>query len=168
MISTDIKGEHKCTGEKPEKVTNYDSIYKWSNPLYSKPWHDIGTLRIGPTIVDSAAAAQREVDCLLDRVHRNAIKFDAEKSEVIQFQGRSQKGFVNINIDGAEITPTEHIRWLGIYLDSHLSFKYHVEKWCWKAIKVAQHLRRLKPVRRGAAPSPLVTAANACVLLQIN
>ena len=58
----------------------------------------------------------------------------------------------------------EHIRWLGIHLDSKLSFKNHVAMWSAKAIKIAQLLRRVNSVKRGAAPGPLVTVVDACVV----
>lgn len=60
--------------------------------------------------------------------------------------------------------PTEHIRWPGVLLDSKLSFKHHTATWCGKELKVAQHMKRLSPVFRGAAPGPLVKAVDACVV----
>ncbi|KAI0993335.1 hypothetical protein K3495_g14849 [Podosphaera aphanis] len=43
---------------------------------------DVGILGFGPSIAESAAAAQREVDHLLEWARNNAVAFDAEKSEV--------------------------------------------------------------------------------------
>lgn len=62
------------------------------------------------------------------------------------------------------IQPAEHIRWLGVYFDPHLSFKYHVLTWCAKALKLAQHMRRLSSVKRGASPKALITAVDACII----
>jgi hypothetical protein len=39
--------------------------------------------------------------------------------------------------------PESALRWLGIWLDSRLSFRIHVEKWAAKAKAVAYHLRGL-------------------------
>ncbi|KAI0993628.1 hypothetical protein K3495_g14556, partial [Podosphaera aphanis] len=125
---------------------------------------DIGILGVGRTIVESAATVQQEVKSLLEWAHDNAVVFDTEKSEVIQFPGRCREDPVGIEINNIRIEPSQHIRWLGVHLDSKLSFKHHVTTWCGKALKVAQHMRRLNPVRRGATPGPLVTAVNACVV----
>lgn len=87
---------------------------------------DIGILGIGPTSVESALAAQREVDSLLGRAKENAVSFDTGKSEVIHFKCRRQDGPVSILVNDSRIEPAEHIRWLGVHLDSKLSFKHHV------------------------------------------
>ncbi|KAI0994897.1 hypothetical protein K3495_g13283 [Podosphaera aphanis] len=125
---------------------------------------DIGILGFGRTINESAAAAQDKVNSLLKWANDNAVAFDIEKSEVVQFSGRHREEPVGIQIGHTRIEPAEHIRWLGVYLDSRLSFKHHVATWCGKALKVAHHMRRLNPVLRGAAPSPLVAAVSSCVV----
>ncbi|KAI1007857.1 hypothetical protein K3495_g373 [Podosphaera aphanis] len=51
-----------------------------------------------------------------------------------------------------------------MYLDSQLTSKHHVTTWCGKALKAAQHMRKLSPVSRGAAPDPLVAAVDSCVV----
>jgi hypothetical protein len=125
---------------------------------------DIGILGIGPTSVESALAAQREVDSLLGWAKENAVSFDSGKSEVIHFKCRRQDGPTSILVNDSRIEPAEHIRWLGVHLDSKLSFKQHVATWCSKALKMAQHMRRLNPVKRGAISGALVTAVNTCVI----
>ncbi|KAI0992044.1 hypothetical protein K3495_g16142, partial [Podosphaera aphanis] len=125
---------------------------------------DIGILGIGRTAAESAAVAQREIDNLLEWASNNAVSFDTGKSEVIQFPGRRGENLTGVNVNGTWIEPAENIRWLGVYLDSKLTFKHHVTTWCGKALKAAQHMRKLSPVSRGAAPGPLVTAVDSCVV----
>ena len=125
---------------------------------------DVGILGFGPTIAESAAAAQREVDHLFEWSRQNAVAFDTNKSEVVQFPGRRREAAFDININGTKIKPAEHIRWLGVYLDSRLNFKHHVTNWCAKAMKVAHHMRRLNSNFPGAAPGPLVKAVDSCIL----
>ncbi|KAI0995289.1 hypothetical protein K3495_g12893 [Podosphaera aphanis] len=125
---------------------------------------DVGIFGIGRTIQESAEKAQQEVDSLLDWAQRNAVMFEVAKSEVIQFPGRDQEESVGIRINGNLVEPAEHIRWLGVHLDQKLSFKHRVTTWCSKALKAAQHMCRLNSVKRGAAPGPLVTAVNACIV----
>ena len=81
---------------------------------------DIGILGFGRTVFDSAAAAQREVDNLTNWAHQNAVLFDSEKSEVVQFPGRKKEEPVGVLVGGNMIQPANHIRWLGIYLDPNL------------------------------------------------
>ncbi|KAI0995064.1 hypothetical protein K3495_g13118 [Podosphaera aphanis] len=124
---------------------------------------DIGILGIGRTAAESAAVPQREIDNLLEWASNNAVSFDTGKLEVIQFPGRRGENLTGVNVNGTWIEPAENIRWLGVYLDSQLTFKHHVTTWCGKALKAAQHMRKLSPVSRGAAPGPLVAAVNSCV-----
>ncbi|POS87841.1 hypothetical protein EPUL_001568 [Erysiphe pulchra] len=126
--------------------------------------NDIEILGFGRTVTDSAAAAQKEVDKLTHWAHQNAVLFDSEKSEVVQFPGRQKEDHVGIEVTGRLIKPAKHISWLGIYLDSRLTFKHNVSTWCGKALKLAQHMRRLNSVSRGAAPKALIMAMNACVI----
>ncbi|KAI0996528.1 hypothetical protein K3495_g11653 [Podosphaera aphanis] len=125
---------------------------------------DLGILGFGPSIAESAAAAQREVNHLLEWAENNAVAFDTQKSEVIQFPGRRREAAVGVHVNGTLIEPAEHIRWLGVHLDPRLNFQYHVTQWCGNAMKVAQHMRRFNSAYRGAAPEPLVRAVDACIV----
>ncbi|KAM4058240.1 reverse transcriptase (RNA-dependent DNA polymerase) [Hirsutella rhossiliensis] len=63
-----------------------------------------------------------------------------------------------------EKRPDRAMRWLGVWLDSSLSFKTHVEKWTAKAQAVAFHLRRLTNTKHGPLPSAMRRAVCACVI----
>ena len=94
----------------------------------------------------------------------NAVAFDSEKTEVIQFPGRRRETAAVVNVNGTPVEPAEHIRWLGVHLDPRLNFQHHVTQWCGNAMKVAQHMRRFNSAYRGAAPMPLVRAVDACIV----
>ncbi|KAI1005286.1 hypothetical protein K3495_g2935 [Podosphaera aphanis] len=123
---------------------------------------DIEILGIERTTTEPAAVAQGEVNKLHEWASKNAVSFDPEKSEVIQFPGRRGEISISVKVNDTWIEPAENIRWLGIHLDSQLSFKHHVTTRCGKVLKVAQHMRRLNPVTRGSAPGPLLTAVDTC------
>ena len=125
---------------------------------------DIRILGIGQTVLESAAAAQKEVDNLLEWANNNAMSFDPLKSEVVQFPGRRQEDTIGVKFYGTMIEPANHIRWLGVHLDPRLSFKHHMATWCGKALKMAQHMRILNSVKRGADLGPLITAVDASVV----
>ncbi|KAF5230804.1 hypothetical protein FANTH_13697 [Fusarium anthophilum] len=59
--------------------------------------------------------------------------------------------------------PESALRWLGIWLDSRLSFRVHVEKWAAKAHAVAYHLRGLANTIQGPLPSAVRSAVLAFV-----
>ncbi|KAF5724942.1 reverse transcriptase [Fusarium mundagurra] len=59
--------------------------------------------------------------------------------------------------------PEAALRWLGVWLDSRLSFRIHVEKWAAKAKAVAYHLRGLTNTIHGPLPSAVRSAFKACV-----
>ncbi|CCU76238.1 TE1b-like protein [Blumeria hordei DH14] len=125
---------------------------------------DIGILGFGRTVAESAGAAQREVDHLLEWAGKNAVAFETQKSEVIQFPGRRREEAVGVHVNGNLIEPADHIRWLGVHLDPRLNFKHHVTTWCGKAMKAAQQMRRFNSTSRGAAPRPLVGAVDMCIV----
>lgn len=120
---------------------------------------DFGILGFGRTATESAAAAQREAESITNWANSNAILFDTEKSEVVQFPGRKREEPVGVVVSGSLIEPAEYICWLGVYLDPQLSFKHHVSTWCGKGLKLAQHMWRLNSVKRGAAPIALITGS---------
>ncbi|XP_044714713.1 RNase H domain-containing protein [Hirsutella rhossiliensis] len=59
------------------------------------------------------------------------------------------------------------MRWLGIWLDSTLTFKTHVEKWTAKAQSVAYHLKGLTNTNRGPLPGAVRRAVRACIEPQL-
>ncbi|PCD22248.1 hypothetical protein AU210_016038 [Fusarium oxysporum f. sp. radicis-cucumerinum] len=65
--------------------------------------------------------------------------------------------------DDVEKHPESALRWLGIWLDSRLSFRVHVEKWAAKAKAVAYHLRGLTNTIHGPLPSAVRSVVRACV-----
>ncbi|TVY74420.1 hypothetical protein Focb16_v004649 [Fusarium oxysporum f. sp. cubense] len=63
----------------------------------------------------------------------------------------------------AEKHPEAAMRWLGIWLDSNLSFRVYAEKWTAKSQAVAHHLRGLTNTIHGLLPSAVRGAVRACV-----
>ncbi|KAI0995754.1 hypothetical protein K3495_g12426 [Podosphaera aphanis] len=113
---------------------------------------DIGILGFGRTAAESAAVAQREIDNLLEWASNSAVSFDTGKSEGLLSESGTK-------LQGPE--PESPTRILTL---TQLTFKHHVTTWCGKALKAAQHVRKLSHVSRGAAPGPLVAAVDSCVV----
>ncbi len=75
---------------------------------------------------------------LLQLQSQNNIQFDMEKTELIHFHSKRIDNYQDyiIQIGDIQIEPKNLVRWLGIWLDSKLNFKEHVEKKIEDAIRV--------------------------------
>uniref|UniRef100_A0A6V7LWW2 Reverse transcriptase domain-containing protein n=1 Tax=Bracon brevicornis TaxID=1563983 RepID=A0A6V7LWW2_9HYME len=69
----------------------------------------------------------------------------AYKTEAVLFTSRKQLETITLNVGECSITSQPYIRYLGVMLDSRLSYTRHVEQVTEKASKVAQSLARLMP-----------------------
>ena len=119
---------------------------------------------VGRTTAESAAAAQKEVDRLLDWAQKNAVRFNTEKSGLVQFPPRYIKAAVGVHMNDILTEPTEHVRWLGVQLDPRLNFKHHVMAWFGEAMKVARYMRHFNSTIRGSAPEELIRVVNTCIV----
>ena len=129
---------------------------------------DISILAVGSTASEAVAAAQEEVDKLVHLANENMIDFDPAKPELLIIGGGPKKKLdtagLSIQVRGHSINPSPCVRWLGVWIDSQLNFKRHVQEWCGKAQRVTQFIRQINTVQRGAAPGLMIKAVQACVL----
>ena len=67
---------------------------------------------------------------LLQLQNQNNIQFDMEKTELIHFHSKRIDNYQDytVQIGNIQIEPKSIVKWLGIWLDSKLNFKEHVEK----------------------------------------
>lgn len=129
---------------------------------------DMVMFKIGRTVAESVAELQVEIDIILRRANENMIDFNPEKSELLVIGGEPKKKLdvssLSLQIRGYNIITSPAVRWLGIWLDSQLNFKQHVQEWCGKAQRISSLVRQLNTVQRGTAPGSLIRAVQACVL----
>lgn len=92
--------------------------------------------------MESASTAQKEVDNVLEWAQQNSVAFDIKNSDILKFQGRFKEIPVEKQLNGTSFEPNQHIRWLGVYIDPKISFKYYVAVLCGKAIRITQQLGR--------------------------
>ncbi|RKK23508.1 hypothetical protein BFJ66_g17480, partial [Fusarium oxysporum f. sp. cepae] len=78
----------------------------------------------------------------------NGVSFDPKKTEVMHFSRSKLETAPAIRHGDVEKHPEAAMRWLGIWLDSSLSFRVHAEKWTAKSQAVAYHLRGLTNTAR--------------------
>ncbi|KID59265.1 reverse transcriptase, partial [Metarhizium hybridum] len=124
---------------------------------------DTAILCTGDTVGETARKASAYIQELVDWGAANGVSFDPDKTEVMHFSLKTREARPPIRHGDAVKHPEKAMRWLGIWLDSKLTFKTHVEKWTATAQAVACHLRSLGNTRRGPLPSALQRAVRACV-----
>ncbi|KJZ70477.1 hypothetical protein HIM_10149 [Hirsutella minnesotensis 3608] len=125
---------------------------------------DTAILCVGDSLDETSAEASHHVRELLSWGAANGISFDPDKTDVMHFSRTKPKTASPVLHGEVEKRPDQAMRWLGIWLDSTLSFKTHVEKWTAKAQAIAFHLRGLTNTKHGPRPSAMRRAVCACVL----
>src|SRR6266511_3245960 len=97
----------------------------------------------------------------------NLIKFNPEKTELIHFHSKRNIG-ENVNICFSEnylVEAKPTIKWLGIWLDSKLNFKEHVEKKVAQAIRIFQQIKKISNTERGISFQAIRQLYIACITL---
>ncbi|KAF6519542.1 hypothetical protein HZS61_007813 [Fusarium oxysporum f. sp. conglutinans] len=141
-----------------------EPIYRLSNPQGRFGYaDDTAILCVGDTVEETAAAASRSVEEMVRWGAANGVSFDPKKTEVMHFSRSKLETAPAIRHGDVEKHPEAAMRWLGIWLDSSLSFRVHAEKWTAKSQAVAYHLRGLTNTIHGLLPSAVRSAVRACV-----
>jgi hypothetical protein len=98
------------------------------------------------------------IDCLLSTAIRDALEwerrsgatFEAEKTAVIHFTRKAYKSssqpFV---IKGQSVSPKDHVKILGVVMDTRLKYHEHIARAAAKGLEAALELRKL----RGLSPT---------------
>ncbi|RFU78212.1 reverse transcriptase [Trichoderma arundinaceum] len=125
---------------------------------------DVALVVFGDSTAETTKILQYDLDDTLRWGNTNAISFDPEKAELIHFfRTRGREHREHVTFEDKTISPQLNVRWLGIHLDSRLSFRKHVEAMASKALKAANFLRSLNQVQKGSPPDAVAKAAKACV-----
>ncbi|TKW60303.1 MAG: hypothetical protein DI628_08940 [Blastochloris viridis] len=141
-----------------------EPIYRLGNPQGRFGYaDDTAILSIGDTVDESSAMASSAITEMVGWGAENGVSFDPKKTEVMHFSRGKLRTTPAVSHGDVEKHPEPALRWLGIWLDSRLSFRIHVEKWAAKAQAVAYHLRGLTNTIHGPLPSAVRSAVRACV-----
>ncbi|TVY73912.1 putative RNA-directed DNA polymerase from transposon BS [Fusarium oxysporum f. sp. cubense] len=141
-----------------------EPIYRLGNPRGRFGYaDDTAILSIGDTVDETTAMASNSIAEMVRWGAANGVSFDTKKTEVMHFSRSKLRTAPAVRHGDAEKHPESALRWLGIWLDSRLSFRLHVEKWAAKAKAVAYHLRGLTNTIHGPLPSAVRSAVRACV-----
>jgi ribonuclease HI len=141
-----------------------EPIYRLGNPQGRFGYaDDTAILSIADTVDETTAMASGAIDEMVRWGATNGVSFDSKKTEVMHFSRSKLRTAPAVRHGDIEKHPEPALRWLGIWLDSGLSFRIHVEKWAAKAQAVAYHLRGLTNIKHGRLPAAVRSAVRACV-----
>ncbi|TVY74677.1 putative RNA-directed DNA polymerase from transposon BS [Fusarium oxysporum f. sp. cubense] len=141
-----------------------EPIYRLGNPQGRFGYaDDTAILSIGDTVDETTAMASGAIDEMVRWGAMNGVSFDTKKTEVMHFSRSKLRAAPAVRHGDIEKHPESALRWLGIWLDSRLSFRIHVEKWAAKAQAVAYHLRGLTNTKHGPLPAAVRSAVRACI-----
>lgn len=137
---------------------------------------DLALYRTGSSLRLTTHRLQKDVKSVLQWGTENKVHFAPEKCELQHFtrRGHTENPVLRVNRDFT-ITPTllevknSHdkqpaLRWLGVWMDRHLTWRRHLSERCSKASRCANHLRSLANMQRGPPASALRKATITCVL----
>src|SRR5690606_8062545 len=101
---------------------------------------DVALVTQSPSLETNTATLEAGADIAFDWAAANAVAFDDPKSEIIHFHRKHNFTATTHQLrlpNRTMVAPKACLRWLGVWLDSKLSFKEHVK------IKVAAAQRSL-------------------------
>jgi hypothetical protein len=100
---------------------------------------------------------------LISRAKEATISFNTSKIELIHFYRKRTTIEEGLKLGDVEIPPKLLVRWLGVFLDSKLTFKQYVEIRISKAKAAFYLIRRLGNTQRGLSLQALRQLYIACI-----
>ncbi|KAI1000702.1 hypothetical protein K3495_g7492 [Podosphaera aphanis] len=124
---------------------------------------DVTILSVAKNLVDTSRPTINRVGSITQWYDRNGLSLAESKMEILHLD-RSRQSPPPIIIDGALRTVNSNLKWLGVFLDTKLSFKKHVQEWSAKTQRVSAHIRQLGNANRGVPTAFLRSASLAAAL----
>ena len=106
-------------------------------------------LFVGDSIEETTAQANQAIANMEAWGRAEGFSFDIKKTEVIHFSRRRRTPKPAIIHQGHNIKPGNAMRWLGVWLDSRLTFSTHIDRWIHKAKAIVYHLQDMNNTVRG-------------------
>jgi hypothetical protein len=104
---------------------------------------------IGPTAQSNRNGIEAIVNEALDWERRSGATFEAEKTAIIHFAPKAHKtNSEPFTIKGETVGPIDHVKILGVLMDTRLKYKEHIARAASKGLEATMELRRL----RGLSP----------------
>ncbi|KAJ5101079.1 hypothetical protein N7456_007131 [Penicillium angulare] len=104
----------------------------------------------GPTSQSNRQGIEAIINEALDWERRSGATFEAEKTAIIHFAPKTRKlDHELFTIKGQTVVPKDHVKILGVLMDTRLKYKEHIARAASKGLEAAMELRRL----RGLSPA---------------
>ena len=106
----------------------------------------------GPTAQSNRQGIETIVNEALDWERRSGATFEAEKTAIIHFAPKAHKSDSGpFTIKGETVEPRDHVKILGVVMDTRLKYKEHIARAASKGLDAAMELRRLRGLTPAAA-----------------
>ena len=136
----------------------------WQNRALQISYIDDFTVAVSSTSARKNCRTLESIaNDLFQKATEKGAQFEPSKTELIHFHTRRKEESEGVVISGHEIKPKGLVRWLGIWFDSKLSFKQHVEKKINSATAAFFGLQRLGSLQKGLSFRALRQLYIACV-----
>jgi hypothetical protein len=104
----------------------------------------------GPTAQSNREGIEAIIAEALDWEKRSGATFEADKTAIIHFAPKAHKTDQEpFTIKGQTVVPRDHVKILGVLMDTRLKYKEHIARAASKGLEAAMELRRL----RGLTPA---------------
>jgi ribonuclease HI len=104
----------------------------------------------GPTAQSNREGIEAIIAEALDWEKRSGATFEADKTAIIHFAPKAHKTDQEpFTIKGQTVVPRDHVKILGVLMDTRLKYKEHIARVASKGLEAAMQLRRL----RGLTPA---------------
>jgi ribonuclease HI len=106
----------------------------------------------GPTAQSNRQGIETIVNEALDWERRSGATFEAEKTAIVHFAPKAHKSDSGpFTIKGETVEPRDHVKILGVVMDTRLKYKEHIARAASKGLDAAMELRRLRGLTTAAA-----------------
>ncbi|KAJ5100882.1 hypothetical protein N7456_006934 [Penicillium angulare] len=106
----------------------------------------------GPTAQSNRQGIEAIINEALDWERRSGATFEAEKTAIIHFAPKTRKlDHEPFTIKGQTVVPKDHVKILGVLMDTRLKYKEHIARAASKGLEAAMELRRLRGLSSATA-----------------
>jgi hypothetical protein len=106
----------------------------------------------GPTAQSNREGIEAIINEALNWEKRSGATFEADKTAIIHFAPKMRKSdHEPFTIKGQTVVPKDHVKILGVVMDTRLKYKEHIARAASKGLEAAMELRRLRGLSAATA-----------------
>lgn len=127
---------------------------------------DVALIVTGPSEEANSKALERAARKAWNWAADNVIVFDDPKTELMHFHNKTSQYTSNTPVtlpNGTVIHPSQHLRWLGVWLDRKLTFNYHVQQKTAAATRALNMISRLSNSEWGLSAPAMRQLYYTCI-----